>query len=188
MLLVKKQKETRAKKKQDYSVTIETTLNLIFGTVTGKALIQFVKRQQVITTGTDVTGTMIAQTQTQSLTISKNISHALMVGIPWIIATLAIKQGERTMIAIIMATDAWLQALIVGGLIVAGMISAILQASFHGTIMSSANRSAQNGGLKERRVRDLNVTTQTLKTKTTGNVTGKTPTAWRLQVMHAGIN
>ena len=60
MLLVKKQKETRAKKKRDFSVTIETTLNLIFGTVTGKALIQFVKRQQVITTGTDVTGTMIA--------------------------------------------------------------------------------------------------------------------------------
>ena len=60
MLLVKKQKETRAKKKRDFSVTIETTLNLIFGTVTGKALIQFVKRQQAITTGTDVTGTMIA--------------------------------------------------------------------------------------------------------------------------------
>ena len=59
MLLVKKQKETRAKKKRDFNVTIETTLNLIFGTVTGKALIQFVKRQQAITTGTDVTGTMI---------------------------------------------------------------------------------------------------------------------------------
>ena len=60
MLLVKKQKETRAKKKRDFSVTIETTLNLIFGTATGKVLIQFVKRQQVITTGIDVTGTMIA--------------------------------------------------------------------------------------------------------------------------------
>ena len=60
MLLVKKQKETRAKKKQDFSVTIETTLNLIFGTVTGKVLIKFVKQQQVITTGTDVTGTMNA--------------------------------------------------------------------------------------------------------------------------------
>ena len=61
MLLVKKQKETKTiKKRQDYSVTIETTLNLIFGTVTGKGLIQFVKRQQAITTGTDVTGTMIA--------------------------------------------------------------------------------------------------------------------------------
>ena len=60
MLLVKKQKELKTKKIQDYSVIIETMLNLIFGTVTGKALIQFVKRQQVITTGTDVTGTMIA--------------------------------------------------------------------------------------------------------------------------------
>ena len=60
MLLVKKQKELMTKKIQDYSVIIETMLNLIFGTVTGKALIQFVKRQQAITTGTDVTGTMIA--------------------------------------------------------------------------------------------------------------------------------
>ena len=60
MLLVKKQKEQKTKKIQDYSVIIETMLNLIFGTVTGKALIQFVKRQQAITTGTDVTGTMIA--------------------------------------------------------------------------------------------------------------------------------
>ena len=60
MLLVKKQKELKTKKIQDYSVIIETMLNLIFGTVTGKALIQFVKRQQAITTGTDVTGTMIA--------------------------------------------------------------------------------------------------------------------------------
>ena len=60
MLLVKKQKEQKTKKIQDYSVIIEITLNLIFGTVTGKALIQFVKRQQAITTGTDVTGIMIA--------------------------------------------------------------------------------------------------------------------------------
>ena len=60
MLLVKKQKELKTKKIQDYSVIIETMLNLIFGTVTGKVLIQFVKRQQVITTGIDVTGTMIA--------------------------------------------------------------------------------------------------------------------------------
>ena len=46
-----------------------------------------------------------------------------------------------------------------GGIVVAGMTSAILQASFRGTIMSSASRSAQHGGMKERRVRDLNVTT-----------------------------
>ena len=60
MLLVKKQKVQKTKKILDFSVIIEITLNLIFGTVTGKALIQFVKQQQAITTGTDVTGIMIA--------------------------------------------------------------------------------------------------------------------------------
>ena len=37
-------------------------------------------------------------------------------------------------------------------------------------------------------MKDLNVTKLTPRTRITGSAIGKTSTAWRLQVMHAGIN